>query len=141
MYSSFMVLWGAVATATYLRGDFDAVHDWSDASCGTRRSLSSSGPIGPFGDSVPGAEPAGTQDLSWSSFLVQLFAPPEDPLEIVNRRNGFSPAAAGAPRRRLASGGGAYVFEEIAWTPFPYSPHIGIIISSISQVKILSRVF
>ncbi|CAD7935815.1 unnamed protein product [Amoebophrya sp. A25] len=38
-----------------------------------------------------------------------------------------------AVRRRLAGGKGAYVFEEIAWSPFPYAVHIGIIFSSISQ--------
>lgn len=48
----------------------------------------------------------------------------------------------GAQRRRLAGGSaGAYVFEEISWHPgrmiswdaFKYSPHVGIIFSSISQ--------
>mmetsp|Transcript_40242 Transcript_40242/g.93196 ORF Transcript_40242/g.93196 Transcript_40242/m.93196 type:complete len:1057 (+) Transcript_40242:94-3264(+) len=46
-----------------------------------------------------------------------------------------NPAMHGADEhhRRLASGAGAHLVEEIVWNPFPHSAHIGIIISSLSQ--------
>eukprot|EP00392_Amoebophrya_sp_AT5.2_P011783 g11868.t1 len=57
----------------------------------------------------------------------------DDALDAATLRRRAEAAALETTRRRLAGGAGAYVFEEIAWTPFAYAPHIGIIISSISQ--------
>lgn len=145
MYSSFMILWGAVAKYSYLRGDWE---DYTGPSY--RRSLVSSERL--FPPAEPGFDPiASIADHLTSGFeLVSkniIFPLPESfssenfrylfaaPLFRTEAGQKIAASLSENPLLRQLAGGssGAYVFEEIAWSPFPYSVHIGIIVSSMSQ--------
>ncbi|CAD7972330.1 unnamed protein product [Amoebophrya sp. A120] len=114
MYSTFMIFWGAVAKYPYLRGDWEDCNEAEDELCRQKRLLQDETSFSTYGVTTAHATTMG------ESFAAEVGTD--------------AASTASAARRNLAGGSaGAYVFEEIAWTPFPYAPHIGIIISSISQ--------
>jgi amino acid transporter len=132
MYSSFMLLWGAVAKYPYLRGDYDEADARRRMTASGEVDLQSSTPISSFvWNLVPEISSISTESISETisgtvgSSMSWMFGS--------SAADSASEDTPAAPRRLAGGGKGAYVFEEIAWTPFPFAPHVGIIISSMSQ--------